>query len=129
MWKPVAIDWRPENEAKHIAKHGVDFDTASRVFDGPGRHELPDRRKDYSDDRRNTFGMVDGLCINVTFAVEGDAVTIISARAASRRERQRYAESYLGGDQGQIAESLSGDPRTSRSDDGRRDRRGGAERS
>ena len=91
MQTPAAIDWTEENEARHLAKHGIPFAFAARVFLDARRFEAEDVRRAYSEPRFNTVGAVDGICINVTFAMEGEVATIISARPASRKERRRYA--------------------------------------
>lgn len=60
MQEPIAIDWNDGNEAKHIAKHGIPFDVAGRVFLDHGRLEVADTRKSYGELRFNTVGIVDG---------------------------------------------------------------------
>jgi uncharacterized DUF497 family protein len=88
--RPTAFDWRDENEADHVARHGIPFGIASAVFLDPRRIETEDRRKDYGEQRWNTVGLVDGVCLNVTFAMVAETAWIISARPAHRKERKRY---------------------------------------
>ncbi len=91
MQSPGFTDWSDKNEAVHLEKHGIWFDFAAFVFLDADRLETPDLREFRDPPRFNTIGLVDGICINVTFAMEGDVAIIISARPASRRERERYA--------------------------------------
>ncbi len=96
MQTPLAFDWREDNEAVHVAKHSVPFAFAIGVFSDDDRIEDEDRRQPHDPPRFNTVGLVDGLCINVTFAVRGDVAVIISARQASRKERRRYGTKDIG---------------------------------
>lgn len=91
MRKPLAVDWSQENEARHVAKHGIPFTVAAGVFLDPERLEAEDLRLPYDPPRFNAVGSVDGVCINVTFAMQGDLAVIIPARRASRKERRLYA--------------------------------------
>ncbi len=86
----TAIRWNDENEARHLEKHGLLFSFAAGVFTDPNRIEEADTRRDYDLPRYNVVGLVDGVCINVTFALQESEAVIISARSASRRERKRY---------------------------------------
>ena len=91
MWSPLAVDWNEVNEAQHVAKHGIPFAVAAAVFLDAERLEDQDLREAHDPARYNTIGVVGGVCINVTFAREGDLAVIIPARVASRKERKRYA--------------------------------------
>lgn len=90
MFTPAVFDWDESNEAVHVAKHGIPFDVAVGVFLDDNRLEEADTRKPYDPPRFNTVGIVDGVCMNVTFAVVAEVARIISARRASRKERKRY---------------------------------------
>ena len=94
MQRPASIDWHDDNEAVHSAKHGIPFAFAARVFLDKNRLEIEDVRKAYDPRRFNTAGVVDSLCINVTFAMQGTTAWIISVRPASRRERKRYGQAH-----------------------------------
>ena len=91
MQTPLAVDWKEANEARHVAKHGIRFAIAAAVFLDARRIEEPDTREAHDPPRFNTVGIVAGVCLNVTFAMEGDLAIIISARRASRKERKCYA--------------------------------------
>lgn len=86
------FEWDDAKNELNIAKHGVGFATAVRIFDGPVFTSI-DRRFDYGEVRENSLGMVDGvLCLAVTHTDRHGVRRLISARRASRRERARYAE-------------------------------------
>ena len=70
---------------------GVPFGIAAGVFADPKRIETEDVRPNkYNERRWNVVGLVDGVHLNVTFTMEGGVATIISARAAHRKERKAY---------------------------------------
>jgi uncharacterized DUF497 family protein len=73
-WRDV-FEWDEAKRAKNIAKHGIDFVAASRVFDDAYRIELFDRRRDI---------------LFVAYTVRNGAIRIISARRASKDERDAY---------------------------------------
>ena len=88
----MQFEWDEDKNAANIAKHGVSFATAARIFDGPVFTALDDRR-DYGEVRKNSIGQVDGiLYLVVTHTDRDERIRIISARPAKRSERQRYDE-------------------------------------
>jgi len=86
----MPYDWDPEKEQSNIAKHGVSFAYAQRIFEGP-IVTVEDDRFDYGEVRRVSIGQVDAMVIlTVVHTDRAGRVRIISARAASRKERLRY---------------------------------------
>jgi len=90
----LLFDWDEKKNAINLAKHGVDFETASLVFDDPLHLPAQDCVVD-SEERWQTIGMADGVLLLLvvhTFEYEDDeeAVRIISARKANAHERRRY---------------------------------------
>ena len=74
---------------------GIDFEVASEIFSNFCLFK-EDMRKDYGERRYNAIGYTQGIVLFVTFTWrkqdEGDVIRIISARPASRYERQQYEE-------------------------------------
>lgn len=91
MNEPADFDWDNENETEHFEKHYVRFEQGIWVFLDPNRLEALDNRHDYGEERFNVIGQVDELILNVTFTMRDKTARIISARRASRKERERYA--------------------------------------
>jgi uncharacterized DUF497 family protein len=61
------------------------------VTDVPGDTiESEDTRREYGERRVVATGRVDDLILAVVYAERGEAICIISARRASRRERRAY---------------------------------------
>ena len=78
-----------KKETENIHKHGIDFATASRLWDEPVL-EREDERRDYGETRILAFGKVDGRLIAVLYTRRGANRRIISARKANRREQRRF---------------------------------------
>ncbi len=89
----MRFEWDPNKAALNEEKHGVSFREASTVFaDAKARiHDDPDHS---IIERREIIvghSVVHGILL-VVFTQRGDAVRIISARRASRKERRKYEE-------------------------------------
>ena len=94
----IRFEWDPAKAQSNLRKHGIDFASASRVFDDPLHLSVQDRVDDKTGEARwITFGLVDeSLIVAVAHTVrEGDheVIRIISARRATKQERQRYEQS------------------------------------
>ncbi len=84
------FEWDDAKNTANIAKHGVSFSTAVRIFDGPVLTAVDDRF-DYGEIRENSIGLVDGvLFLVVTHTDRNGIIRIISARPAKRQEREYY---------------------------------------
>jgi uncharacterized DUF497 family protein len=88
----MAYGWDDAKAAANLAKHGVSFAYATRVFGDPYRIEREDRSAGYEEPRYQALGMVEGRVLFVAFTYRGNNVRIISARRATRRERRQYHE-------------------------------------
>lgn len=93
----MRFEWDEEKNRSNRAKHKVSFERAKRVFDDPHHLSLRDDRE--TEERWLTFGLVDGaVVLVVAHTLEGDddeeIIRIISARKATRRERERYDRPY-----------------------------------
>ncbi|MFY7960017.1 MAG: BrnT family toxin [Elsteraceae bacterium] len=85
-------EWDGAKNLQNIAKHGVSFELAQRIFDGPVLTWI-DERRDYGEQREVSIGMVDGvLVLTVAHTDRSGVRRLISARPASRRERSRYEQ-------------------------------------
>ena len=96
----IRFEWDEAKNLTNRRKHGVRFELAALVFLDPLFVSLKDRIED-GEQRWRTFGKVEGwtLLVVVHTAREVDeqgeafeVMRIISARQASRRERQLYEE-------------------------------------
>ena len=84
------FEWDEAKNRANIAKHGVSFDVARRIFDGPVLNWL-DGRRAYGEIRHVGIGRVDGVVfLAVVHTARNGNTRIISARPAKRKERERY---------------------------------------
>lgn len=84
------FEWDATKAAKNFVKHGISFPEAALVFTDPRQLTVSDARHE-TEHRENTTGMIAGvLVVTVTHTDRADVIRIISARPASRQERNRY---------------------------------------
>lgn len=84
------FEWDAAKAAKNLAKHGVSFAEAALVFADPRRLTVGDTRHT-TEIRENTTGLVaEVLVVTVTHTDRNGVTRLISARPASRQERNRY---------------------------------------
>jgi uncharacterized protein len=76
---------------KNLEERGIDFEFASRIFDGD-YIERQDRRHDYGEERFVAIGGIDSSVFVVVYAWRAGRRRIISARRANRRERDVYGK-------------------------------------
>ncbi len=69
------------------------FEYACRIFDGDTM-ERDDTRRDYGERRVITIGEIDEEIYVVVYRPRGNVRRIISARPASRRERDAYHKTF-----------------------------------
>ena len=86
----VAFEWDAAKARSNLLKHGVDFEDAIRVFEGP-TSERRDTRRNYRETRVLVLGQFEGhvMCV---YAERGQVRRIISARGANRHEREAYRQ-------------------------------------
>jgi uncharacterized DUF497 family protein len=85
------FEWDAEKEVQNVHKHGIDFATASLIWDG-FISERPDNRRDYGERRFVAFGIAENRVLAVVYTLRRAVRRIISARVADRRERTLYEE-------------------------------------
>ena len=87
------FEWDDAKNGANIRKHCIDFEDVAPVFDRPMLIE-PDEREQYGEDRWIGLGIFpNGIEVAVVYIEPNDdTVRIISARRATRLERQRYHE-------------------------------------
>ena len=87
----MEFEWDPAKAASNLAKHGISFVAAMRVFEDPMAMIIRDHR-DYGDETRyQAIGAVEGVILFVSVTLRGGVYRIINARRASRGERRAYS--------------------------------------
>ena len=90
----IEFEWHSAKARSNLAKHGIDFEIAAKVFEDPFALVEPDFSAS-AEERWRTVGLVNGvllLLVAHTVYEEGDVevVRIISARRADPAERSKY---------------------------------------
>jgi len=87
--------WDDGKAAANLEKHSVSFEAATYVLDDPMRLEQQDAFAE-CEYRSVVIGRVDDILLAVVYtALEDDLYRIISARFASRSERDHYEQSLF----------------------------------
>ena len=90
---PYEFEWDAEKAAANLRKHGVSFDEAVTAFGDPLSVLLPDPDHSIGEERYVVLGMSSTSRLLVVAFVERPPRTrLITARLATRRERQDYEE-------------------------------------
>jgi len=85
--------WDKRKRRGNVARHGIAFEDAIRIFEGPTLERVDDRF-DYGETRIYAIGVVDGLEITLIYTdVSETERRVISAWRAERHERTAYWQS------------------------------------
>lgn len=86
----MRFTWDPEKREVNIARHGLDFVDAQRVFRGLF-WTFEDRRRSYGERRHIGYGLLEALVVTVVFTEpEEDTFRIISMRKATSHEQRSF---------------------------------------
>ena len=93
MSDTLRIEWDPRKAAVNRAKHKVFFEEAVTVFGDPLGRIIDDPRHSETEERYVLLGQsAQRRLLAVMFTERGQAVRLVSARKATRRERREYEE-------------------------------------
>ena len=84
----MLFEWDESKRQANLAKHLVDFQDATQIFDGPVFEKA---RRRHGEDRVLAIGLMEDVEIVVVYVMRGKRRRIISARRAHRDERKDYA--------------------------------------
>lgn len=86
----MKFEWDEAKNRINIEKHGIDFEDAKEVFDGPMIVNIDDRY-DYLETRLIGFGWIRNLVSVVVYIeIHDDSIRILSARKANKYERKKF---------------------------------------
>ena len=85
----MEFEWDEAKNQQNIAKHGIDFADARRMFDQPVLLR-PDDRKEYGESRLITTGAMNEIVVVMAFTLREERIRIISVRKANKHERKIY---------------------------------------
>ena len=97
----LSFVWDDNKNRLNLKKHGITFDIAAHVFDDDLRLEYPDPEHSQDEERYITIGLVHDV-LTVVYCDRENLITgqtdirIISARLATKLERNAYNNSIIG---------------------------------
>ncbi len=87
------FEWDAAKSDLCFRERGFDFAYAAQVFFDPDRMVQADTRYSYGEERYRVIGMIEQRLFVVVYTPRHDAMRIISARKANRREVSYYENS------------------------------------
>jgi hypothetical protein len=84
------FEWDRDKAVANWQKHGVSFEEAMGAFRDPFAIEIIDDRMDYGEERINLIAIYNGVILHVTYTERSDRIRLISARRATKYERNEY---------------------------------------
>ncbi len=85
------FEWHDTKGAANLAKHGISFEAAIKVFGDPDAVTLQTLRIVDREARFKTIGRIEGKIYTVIYTRRGDAYRLISARRSNAKEDRAYA--------------------------------------
>jgi len=89
------FEWDDIKEKINIAKHGISFKQATKVFKDDNKIISYDAIHSVYEKRYNLIGRINKLYFVVYTVRHKDTIRIISARYANKKERDLYNENIL----------------------------------
>ena len=83
----MGFEWDERKNQDNIGRHGISFQTASEIFQGPVLSRL-DNPKDYGEPPLDLSGKSSRRSFDT---IRNDNIRFISARLASQKERKLFA--------------------------------------
>lgn len=90
----MKFEWDEAKNTKNKAVHKISFETALNVFYDPEYIEMYDFEHSINEDRYVAIGKV-GEILFVVFTERKDAIRLISARLATKVERNLYYDQSI----------------------------------
>ncbi|MDE0425737.1 MAG: BrnT family toxin [Candidatus Poribacteria bacterium] len=89
----MEFEWNANKAASNLSKHGVSFDEAQTVFDDTFYVDFYDPDHSYDEHRYIIIGQsAQNHLLIVSYTERGNVIRLISARKATRGEREMYEE-------------------------------------
>jgi len=89
----MQFEWDKNKATRNLSKHGVSFEEAETVFEDPLYVDFYDPDHSEEEDRYLIVGEShQGRSLIVSYTERGNIIRLISAREATRTEREVYEE-------------------------------------
>ena len=82
------FEWDPRKRQSNLAKHGLDFADAPRIF--TRQPAIVAARQVGSEDRYIAVGLLEGLYVAIIYTERDGLIRVISMRRARRDEQRAY---------------------------------------
>ena len=86
----MTIEYASAKNTINFAKHGISFATASLAFNNQNALITYDELHSDTEDRFTLLGAVNDHILFIVYTMRGEVIRLISARPATKRERERY---------------------------------------
>jgi uncharacterized DUF497 family protein len=87
------FEWDEDKDASNFAKHGIRFEEAATIFEGPVFTHADEGSP--AELRERSYGLLNGITVVCVIHTDrGEATRIISARKATNTERELF-NAYL----------------------------------
>ena len=87
----MEFEWDKSKAASNLSKHGVSFDEAQTVFDDTLYIDFYDPDHSYNEHRYIIVGQsAQNRLLVISYTERGNVIRLISARKATRKERETY---------------------------------------
>lgn len=90
MGAELSFEWDDAKAQSNLAKHGVPFAYATRVFLDAGVVDFDASRPGDGEPRRKAVGEIEGRLFTVVYTPREDCIRVISARRCNLTEERRY---------------------------------------
>lgn len=88
------FEWDEQKAQQNLEKHGVSFEEAATIFGDSFSLTIDDPLHSIDKERCVTLGYSEAQRVLIVVHNRGDNIRIISARAATRRERKTYEQDF-----------------------------------
>ena len=92
----LQFEWDDEKNRRNIAKHGISFHMAAKVFLDEQRIEIFDEKHSAEEDRYRVIGRMGEkiTILTVIYKNRGENIRLISARKATKWEEAQYYDRH-----------------------------------
>lgn len=84
------FEWDDEKAADNFAKHGITFESATRVFLDSEAVYIDASHPEDGEERYKVIGVIEGRLYVAVYTIRGETYRLISARRTNRKEEKLW---------------------------------------
>ena len=88
--KRTRLEYDTQKNQSNIRKRGLSFQAASHAFNEPASMIIYDEDHSTTEERYNLIGAVGSDILFIVYTMRDETIRMISARPATKREKERY---------------------------------------